>query len=207
MIHHNLDLFCDIYKAKNEHNRRQTPYLSSVFPNDFGIFVNNHDSFVITFWLHCKLFIIIFEKIKLIALVNWIFRMSDFLRLFMISFKYGLILFRYFFNWYFHISPCSKGFLISLSNLSLITSLFRLNLTIFLISAYWKRFLISLSILPLIALFSFFSSKGFLISLIAVSLVSFHSFFQYKKIYYISTSTSSSSSSLELFVILYCEKK
>ena len=181
-------------------------WLKKIF-NSFICFFNNHDSFVITFWLHCKLFIIIFEKIKLIALVNWIFRMSDFLRLFMISFKYGLILFRYFFNWYFHISPCSNGFLISLSNLSLITSLFRLNLTIFLISAYSKRFLISLSILPLIALFSFFSSKGFLISLIAVSLVSFHSFFQNKKIYYISTSTSSSSSSLELFVILYCEKK
>ena len=31
------------------------------------------------------------EEIKLIAIVNWIFHVSDFLRSFMISFKYGLI--------------------------------------------------------------------------------------------------------------------
>ena len=35
------------------------------------------------------------EEIKLIVAVNWIFHVSDFLRLFMISFKYGLILLRY----------------------------------------------------------------------------------------------------------------
>ena len=32
------------------------------------------------------------EEIKLFAIVNWIFHMSDFLRLSMMSFKYGLIL-------------------------------------------------------------------------------------------------------------------
>ena len=32
------------------------------------------------------------EEIKLFAIVNWIFNVSDFLRLFMSSFKYGLIL-------------------------------------------------------------------------------------------------------------------
>ena len=36
------------------------------------------------------------EEIKVIAIVNLIFHVSDFLRLFMISFKYGLILLRYF---------------------------------------------------------------------------------------------------------------
>ena len=32
------------------------------------------------------------ENVKIIAIVNWIFYVSDFLRLFMIAFKYGLIL-------------------------------------------------------------------------------------------------------------------
>ena len=31
------------------------------------------------------------KNIKLIAIVNWIFHASDFLRLFMMSFEYGLI--------------------------------------------------------------------------------------------------------------------
>ena len=35
------------------------------------------------------------EETKLIAIVNWIFPVSDFFRLFMISFKYGLILLIY----------------------------------------------------------------------------------------------------------------
>ena len=35
------------------------------------------------------------EGIKLFVTVNWIFHLSDFLRLFMISFRYGLILLRY----------------------------------------------------------------------------------------------------------------
>ena len=35
------------------------------------------------------------EEIKLIAIVNWTFHVSDFLRLFMISFKCVLILLRY----------------------------------------------------------------------------------------------------------------
>ena len=36
------------------------------------------------------------EEIKLFDIANWIFHVSDFLRLFMIPFKYGLILKRYF---------------------------------------------------------------------------------------------------------------
>ena len=35
------------------------------------------------------------QEIKLIAISNWILNVSDFLRLFMIFFKYGLILLRY----------------------------------------------------------------------------------------------------------------
>ena len=37
MIHHNLDLFYNIYNTVTEHNRRQTHYLSSVL-NYFGIY-------------------------------------------------------------------------------------------------------------------------------------------------------------------------
>ena len=35
------------------------------------------------------------EETKLFAIVNWIFPVSNFLRLFMMSFKYGLISLRY----------------------------------------------------------------------------------------------------------------
>ena len=35
------------------------------------------------------------EETKLIAIVNWIFHVSDLLRSFIMSFKYGLILLRY----------------------------------------------------------------------------------------------------------------
>ena len=36
------------------------------------------------------------EEIKLLAIVNWIFYVSDFLKLFMMSFKYGLTSSRYY---------------------------------------------------------------------------------------------------------------
>ena len=38
------------------------------------------------------------EEIKLIAIVKWIFHVLDFLIFFMISFKYSLILLRYYLN-------------------------------------------------------------------------------------------------------------
>ena len=45
MIHHNLDLFCDIYNTITENNRRQTRYLSSIV-NYFDIYVQvNQESF------------------------------------------------------------------------------------------------------------------------------------------------------------------
>ena len=37
----------------------------------------------------------LFEEVKLSAIINWIFHVSDFLRSFMMSFKYVLILLRY----------------------------------------------------------------------------------------------------------------
>ena len=45
--------------------------------------------------MHHMLFIIIFKRNKISCYVNWIFHVSYFLRLF-VSFKYGLILLRYF---------------------------------------------------------------------------------------------------------------
>ena len=36
------------------------------------------------------------EDIKLFAIANWIFDVLDYLRLFMMSFKYGIILLRYY---------------------------------------------------------------------------------------------------------------
>ena len=109
MIHHDPDLFYETYITINEHNRRQTHYLSSIVIF-FYLFLSDTKSFFVTSsasslimisllslsecikrsWLSWSL-----EKIKLIAIVNWIFHVSDFLRLFMISFKYGLILLRY----------------------------------------------------------------------------------------------------------------
>ena len=38
---------------------------------------------------------LLLEEINLIAIASWIFHVSDFLRLFMMSFRYGLILLRY----------------------------------------------------------------------------------------------------------------
>ena len=55
----------------------------------------NHDFYAITFWMHYTLFIITFRWHKANCFVNWIFDVSDFLKSFMISCKYGLILLRY----------------------------------------------------------------------------------------------------------------
>ena len=93
------------YNTIEEPDQRQLQYLLSI-PNYFGIyfwmickdfynfncFIINHDFLVITFWMHYTIFIFISGKIRLMAIVNRIFHVSDFLRLFMISLKYGLIL-------------------------------------------------------------------------------------------------------------------
>ena len=44
-------------------------------------------------WVTCS-WSLSLEEIKQNAIVNWIFHVSDFMRLFMMSFKYGLILLR-----------------------------------------------------------------------------------------------------------------
>ena len=122
---------------------------------NFVCFIINHGFFVVTFWMHYMLFIITYREI--IAIANWITHVADFLRLFMISFKCGLILLRYFStdsvlfpSPYFHI---------------------RCNLCWFIIIFFFisKRFLISLSILSLITLFYFFNLKRFFKILIVVS--------------------------------------
>ena len=105
IIHHNSDLFYDIYNITNEHNWRQThrfqiilisifKWIKKLFSN-FVCFIINHDLYVITFSMHYMLLIIIYRRSKVVAIVNWIFHMSDTLGLFMIFFNYGLILLRY----------------------------------------------------------------------------------------------------------------
>ena len=38
MIHHDKELFDDIYNIKTEHNQRRTHYLSLMFPTQFNIY-------------------------------------------------------------------------------------------------------------------------------------------------------------------------
>ena len=103
------DLFYDIYNILNEYNRRQTRYLSLI-EIYFGIcFWVNQKVFFITlsasslimtsmlnfFWMHYMLFVIIFARTKVICYCELNFQVSDFLRLFIMFFKYGLILLEY----------------------------------------------------------------------------------------------------------------
>ena len=104
------------------------------------------------------------EEIKLFAIVNWIFHVSDFLSLFMFiylySFKCGLILLRY----------SSTDSILFLSLLLSYPKIIYSNwFTIISFFFILKRFLISLSIISLIALYSFSSLKKFPISLITFS--------------------------------------
>ena len=62
----------------------------------FICFIINHYFYVSLFECITCFLLLSFEEIKLIVIVNWIFHKSDFLRLFMISFKYDLILLRKF---------------------------------------------------------------------------------------------------------------
>ena len=65
------------------------------FFNNFICFITNHDFYVIPFCMHYMLFIIIIFRRKKKKLLYWIFHVPDFLRLFMVPFKYGVILLRY----------------------------------------------------------------------------------------------------------------
>ena len=76
MIHHDLDLFWDIYNIINEHKDKLINFhlffqiilisileLKKFFYN-FISFVINQDFYIITFWMHCTLFIIFFGRSK-----------------------------------------------------------------------------------------------------------------------------------------------
>ena len=79
MIHHDSDLFYDIYSTINKHNQRQTHYLSLIlklmsifnlikkFFYSFSCFIINHDFYAITFWMYSILFVIIFGRNKVIC--------------------------------------------------------------------------------------------------------------------------------------------
>ena len=102
MIHDNLDLFFDIYNTIIEHNQRKIHYPLLILIFFWNLYSSESKSSFLT--LHASSFIMIsmlvlFEcitrssslsiEIKLFAIVKWIFNMSDFWRLFIMSFKYG----------------------------------------------------------------------------------------------------------------------
>ena len=66
------------------------------FLNNFICYIINLDFYLTILWMHSPSSSVSLEKIKLIAIVNRIFHVSDFLRLLMVSFKYGLIS-----SWYY----------------------------------------------------------------------------------------------------------
>ena len=100
------DLFYGIYNTINEHNQRRTRIFHRLFQFIWDLFLielkssflNSYASSLIMISMlslfECikRFSLITKEEIKLIVIINWIFHMSDFLRLFMVSFKYGLIL-------------------------------------------------------------------------------------------------------------------
>ena len=109
-IHNDLELFYDIYNTLSDHYWRQTHYLSLIL-NHFAIcylfmlfkwiktFFHNFTASSLNIISMLSLFEYItwssslsMEKINLFVIVNWIFHVSDFLRLLIMSFKYGLIL-------------------------------------------------------------------------------------------------------------------
>ena len=109
VIHHDSDLFYDIYSTINEYDQRQSHCLWSFliifitifkwtkkFFHNFICFIINHNFYGFTFWIHYMIFIIICGRTKLFGIVNWILHVSDFLGLFIMSFKYGLIFLQYF---------------------------------------------------------------------------------------------------------------
>ena len=69
-----------------------------------------YDFYFIILWMHYTLSISVFRRNEVNSYCNWIFHVSDFLRLFMVSFKYGLLSSSvpwstgfYFYHHYFHI--------------------------------------------------------------------------------------------------------
>ena len=129
------------------------------FFNNFIFVVINHEFYVVALSIYYALFIIVFIRNYLIALVNWIFHVSDFLRSVIICVKYGLILLTYpSIDNVLLLSPLLSYSICTYSHWFVIRNFFNL-----------KRFLISLIILPLIVSFSFSSLERCLISLIVMS--------------------------------------
>ena len=63
--------------------------------NNFIWVIINHEFYVIIIRSISYFSIMSLEERKLIAIVNWIFHITDLLRLFIMSFKHGLIFLRY----------------------------------------------------------------------------------------------------------------
>ena len=112
--------------------------------HNFLCFFINRDFYIIIFWMHHKLFL------QLIAIIFLIFHVLDFLRLFLISLKYGLIdseidilqlIVFHFYHHYFHIQynlaqkiTCSCWFVIIfflLNKVSNISNNFAFNYFVF----------------------------------------------------------------------------
>ena len=69
---------------------------SKSFFSNFICFIINHDVYVITFLMYYTLSNIIYLRNKVkVAIVNSIFHVSEFLKLFIMSFKYDIIILRY----------------------------------------------------------------------------------------------------------------
>ena len=142
MIHLDSYLFYDICNTVNEHiycvfnvfnlvshlERRDWKIFSIILSHLLLIMISMWSLFqCMTSSLSLSL-----EEIKLIPIVNWIFLVSVFFKLFMMYFKYGLISSRYFLIWligfyvyhnYFHIqyNYCSKNYLLLLVCNNLLT--------------------------------------------------------------------------------------
>ena len=109
MIHHNSVLFMTFLKQKiNLIKDELTAFywlqviLISIFERIKKMFYNvlkcciiNRDFMLSLFKCITCTSLLSTEEIKLIAIVSWIFYVSDILRLFMISFIYGLLWLRY----------------------------------------------------------------------------------------------------------------
>ena len=104
MIHHDSALTYDIViKQVNTIKDKITIFYGCFQPNliskkklfkkfldNFICVIINLGFYVITIWMRYTLSSVSLEKMKLIAIVNWVFYVSDFLKLFM-SFKFGFI--------------------------------------------------------------------------------------------------------------------
>ena len=100
------DLFYEICNTRNEHNGRQTHYLLIDFSNQIWYQETSElKSFLVTSSALPLIMIsllslfnhfIVFRRNKINCCFFFIFHLPDVVRLFMISFKYGLILLRYF---------------------------------------------------------------------------------------------------------------